>query len=1030
MKNLSRAACLVALATWALLFASPAAAQYFGRNKVQYDDFDFQILRTQHFDVYFYPEERKAVSDAARMAERWYERHSRTFLRQFQERKPLIFYANDADFQQTNVIGGQIGQGTGGVTEALKERVVMPLTGIYAETNHVLGHELVHSFQYDIALNRQDSVRFQLQRLPLWLVEGMAEYLSVGRVDAHTAMWLRDAALRDDLPTIEQLTTDRSYFPYRYGQAYMAYIGGKYGDAAVANLYKLSGTAGPDSAISYTLGITPDSLSEEWKQAVKDSYLPLIEDRTSAEEAGEPLLTEETVGGRIHIAPALSPNGKYVAYLSEQDIFSIDLFVADAETGEVVADLQGPAASPHFDALRFISSAGTWSPDGQRLAFVTFVEGDNEIAIWNVNSGDIERRLSVEDVTAITNLAWSPDGQTIAFTGLDGGISDLYLFDLDQNTVRQLTNDRYADLQPAWSPDGGQLAFVTDRGPNGTNFETLDFTPGRLGLIEVTSGDIEVLRPFGDALHHNPQFSSDGESLFFISTYNGFKDIYRQALDTGETYRVTRLATGVSGITELSPAMSVARETGRMAFSVFSDNNYTIHALSEEQTQGEPAEPLGDGVPTAAVLPPFRPATAGLVGSYLNDPVTDLPEASSFSVRDYSARLRLDRVAPPSVGVSVGGPYGGGVAGGVGFLFSDMLGDHNLTALLQANGTWKDIGGQVSYVNRDNRLNYGVSAGHIPLRSVFYQRNPQNPLLLTRIIQRLYITSASGSAYYPFSTTQRFELGAGFTRYGFGLEAQQISRFGGRGERQNLDELEGDNLYFFTGSAAFVGDYSYTGFTSPLQGGRYRFEATPYVGTFTFVQGLADYRRYFFFNPVTFAVRGLHIGKYGIDQDSGTGQGISGQLTRNFSTLYLDSPYYPGFIRGYDYSTFTREECTPSQAAGGCAELANLQGTHIAMASVELRLPLLGTEQLGLFNFPYLPTELALFGDGGVAWTAADPPELTLDGDLSERIPVFSTGVTARFNLLGYIVFETYYAYPFQRPEEGGHFGFVLRPGW
>ena len=71
----------------------------------------------------------------------------RTYLREFRKQKPVILYANDADFQQTNVIGGLIGQGTGGVTESLKERVVMPLTGLYAETDHDLGHELVHSFQ-------------------------------------------------------------------------------------------------------------------------------------------------------------------------------------------------------------------------------------------------------------------------------------------------------------------------------------------------------------------------------------------------------------------------------------------------------------------------------------------------------------------------------------------------------------------------------------------------------------------------------------------------------------------------------------------------------------------------------------------------------------------------------------------------------------------------------------------------------------------------------------------------------------------
>ncbi len=502
--------CVVSAFVFALLAPAPATAQTFGRNKVQYDDFDFQVFRTEHFEFYYYPEAEQAVKDAARMAERWYHRHGQLFARQFAERKPIILYANDADFHQTNVINSSLGEGTGGVTESLKQRVVMPLTGIYAETDHVLGHELVHSFQYDIGLSNDEnrSSRFNLGLLPLWLVEGTAEYFSVGRRDPHTAMWLRDAALRDDLPTIKQLTNKPyEYFPYRYGQAYMAYVGGKYGDAAVAELFKTGGRTGVDSAFVYTLGISADSLSKEWIQAVKEAYLPLVEGRTPADSAGRRVLAKDLGAGNINIAPAVSPDGQYVAFLSERDLFNINLFVADATTGKVITKLRSSASNNHFDSIRFINSAGTWSPDGKQLAFITFADGDNEIAIWELDSGSITDRIRVEGVTAMSNPAWSPDGKTLAFSGMNGGISDLYLLDLKTNAVRQLTDDRYADLQPAWSPDGKTLAFATDRGPGGTNFETLESAQMRLGMIDVESGEIEVLKPFGKALHHNPQFS-------------------------------------------------------------------------------------------------------------------------------------------------------------------------------------------------------------------------------------------------------------------------------------------------------------------------------------------------------------------------------------------------------------------------------------------------------------------------------------------------------------------------------------------
>ena len=1099
----------------------PVAAQYFGRNKVQYDNFDFRQFSTDNFDIYFYPEERDAVTDASRMAERWYRRHSRSFLREFDDRKPLIFYANSADFQQTNVIQGNIGQATGGVTESLKERVVMPLTGSYRETDHVLGHELVHSFQYDIAL-RGDTQNFSLRRLPLWLVEGMAEYLSLGREHPHTAMWLRDAALRDDLPTVSQMTSDMfSYFPYRFGQAYMAYIGGKYGDSAVTNLYKLSGRVGVDSSFVYALGTTTDSLSAEWQQAVRDAYMPLMEGRTSPNEVGEPLLGTPGEENQFNISPAISPDGRYVAYISRRDLFTTNLFIADAQTGEVVQELRSTRSNPHFDALRFVDAAGAWSPNGRRFAFVTFTQGRNEINILDVESGRIQRRFAVGDVGAIQTLAWSPQGETIAFTGMDGGISNLYLIDLDTDEARQITNDRFAYLQPTWSPDGETIAFTTDRGAEGTNFETLQYGDYRIGFIDVDSLDIRTLRPFERGMHHNPQYAPDGRSLYFVSDQDGFKDVYRYAFDEEAVYRLTNVKTGISGITAISPAMSVAQQSGRMVFSLFSNSGYSIVALDNDALTGtemgfttitdtppessasaaraadttaanspnddfaglvdplatttlpaDTTEPdttqtgavadtteasttapadttqLPDAVrdPTVVattlpssstvpapgrILPPSSSLNDGLVASYLEDPLTGLPSPSPIDEENYSSKLQLDRIAPPQIGAQVGGRFGSQFVGGVGFFFSDMLGDRSLSTFVQANGTFKDIGGGVFYQDRGQRLNYGAGVAHIPsvFGNVLFDQNTNE---IVQLIQRRYQTQAFGQTTYPLSQTRRFELTAGATRFGFETEAIAIDQFG-RVRERDFSQFSPDTIYLGQLGLAYVGDFSNFGFTSPLNGGRYRFEVTPQVGSRNFVSLLADYRRYFFVEPVTMAMRVLHQGNYGAESQDV----LSGQVDSNFIRETLGDPYQLGFVRGYAFSSiFDEPNRRGGLRPGSCDVLGKLLGTRMGIASAEVRLPFLGTDQLGLLNFPYLPTELVAFGDAGVTWTSENLSDFTFknasipSGDgLSSAQPVFSAGVSARVNLLGALVFEMFYARTFQRSKDWD-FGVLLRPGW
>src|SRR2546429_2916653 len=117
----------------ALFGAAPLAAQYFGQNKVQYQAFDFRIIQTEHFEVYYYPAERTAALDAARMSERWYARLSRILHHQFQGRKPIILYASQSDFQQTNTSGGvEVPEGVVAFTEKFKHRMVITFSGYFA----------------------------------------------------------------------------------------------------------------------------------------------------------------------------------------------------------------------------------------------------------------------------------------------------------------------------------------------------------------------------------------------------------------------------------------------------------------------------------------------------------------------------------------------------------------------------------------------------------------------------------------------------------------------------------------------------------------------------------------------------------------------------------------------------------------------------------------------------------------------------------------------------------------------------------
>ncbi len=263
---------IIAFAVLSLL-CLPASGQYFGQNKVRYNNFDFKILKTENFDIFFYPRESDLIDQVGRMAERWYYRLSKVLGFKLSTRQTLIIYANHPDFQQTQVISGVIGESTGGVTESIRRRIVLPLSSSLGETDHVIGHELVHAFQYDLASRAERAgVRSSMEGLPLWFVEGMAEYLSIGPVDPFTSMWMRDAVLREKIPDIDKLD-DPQYFPYRWGQALWAFIAGNHGDDILGKILRAGVKSGDaKKAISSVLNISIKDLSKQWHQALKDQY--------------------------------------------------------------------------------------------------------------------------------------------------------------------------------------------------------------------------------------------------------------------------------------------------------------------------------------------------------------------------------------------------------------------------------------------------------------------------------------------------------------------------------------------------------------------------------------------------------------------------------------------------------------------------------------------------------------------------------------------------------------------------------------
>ena len=380
--------------------------------------------------------------------------------------------------------------------------------------------------------------------------------------------------------------------------------------------------------------------------------------------------------------------------------------------------------------------------------------------------------------------------------------------------------------------------------------------------------------------------------------------MYRLDVGAGTTTQVTDLVTGVSGITALSPSLSVGR--GRLVFSVYEDDKHRIYAIEDAarlagRAHRRDRRPAARGQPAAADAQLGRDAR----------PPRATPRSACRAPRrsdktEYKPKLSLDYIGQPtlSVGADRTGAF---VGGGVSFLFSDVLGHHTLSTVLQVNGQFEDFGGDRRLREPQAPLELGRRRWNTSPTSPagFASGFDGNVFIEEAELFRQINRSLTGYVGYPFSRAHRVELSAAARNIGFSAERQTRFFDGFTGDFLGEEEEDlpaPDGLTFGEASAALVYDTAVFGATSPILGRRYRLEASSAFGSINYTGVLADVRQYVMpKRPFTFAFRALHYGRYG-----------AGGEDARLSPLFIG---YPNLVRGYDTGSFDASECGPNPNA-------------------------------------------------------------------------------------------------------------------
>lgn len=990
----------------------PASAQYyaFGKNRVQYENFEWRYIQTTHFDIYYYGSKNYELAEfSAKSLESAYKQLREDFNHEISNRITLIVYDSHNDFAQTNVVNLPINaEGIGGVTDKLKNRMTVPFAGDYSDFRRTLHHELVHAVFNDMfyggTVNSIIRNNIQLQ-FPLWFEEGLAEYTALGW-DTNTDMYIRDAVINNYLPEIQYLS---GYYAYRGGQSVWNFIVEEYGRQKIAEiLQRIKNSRNVEYGIQQATGLSLSELSKAWEDALQERYYPEVAQRERVDMIAN-LLTERGEFGTYNTSPAISPQGDKIAFITNKRGY-FDVVAISAINGEKLKTLIRGEDNPEFEELNILNPNIAWSPDGGKIALSTKSKGRDDIAIIDYETKKVSK-IEFPNLDAIASISWSPDGKKLAFDGNIGPYQDIFVYNMETKKLTNITGDFFSDQQPVWGADSEHIYFTSDRADKvglHTYHINYDLLSGeglyqtdiyRVGLNSNTATRLTNTPLWNEK---SPQTTRDGR-LVYISDRNGIQNVYEFNLNTRTAAPLTNLQTGAFQISLNADGSRLALNSinegyldvfllrspfDRRKQNELSQNYWANRRASETQAERVPAtkyasEMFASGTASAQtgmVQEAPDPGEAQMVEAD-QDTSDQGEETDEIDFRNYvfstevmeDSTLVLEdvenfnpentttedgRYQPKnyrlkfSTDISYNPTFVASTYGSYAltqFIISDLLGDHQIALGTNFVSDLRNSDYSLQYGYLKNRTNWFFSYFHSSRR---YQT------FFGEIIR--FRTFGGGvNIQYPINKFKRVD--AGFSAMGITRDYSSLSdAFAGYSVGDSFTGNE--RSVFLYPEIIFTNDQTLPGFLTPRGGNRYSIglSGSPGAGDNApqFASVLADYRKYFNLGSrYSFAFRASGAASVGPDKQTYFMGGRLGWINQRFNQTGLsydkltDSfftvPALP--VRGYAYNS--------------------IYGSNFSLINAEFRFPLFAAIVPGAI--PILPlyniTGVA-FLDVGSAW--------------------------------------------------------------
>ncbi len=502
------------------------------------------------------------------------------------DRFSYILFSSYREFQQANVFF--ISEGVQGITSTQEPTMAIPYWGERETFRHISHHEMVHQFQVqkmnELARDRNDS---PIALVPLWFIEGMAEFYSLRGVDAEATALLRDLWFN---PSEEKFKKDLQDFfapgrmdfqhVYKLGQLKNAFLEEEFGRGTIQKvleqtIQKIGTQQAPTFAavVALVTGKSVEQIQERWNRYFQARVI-------AGFEKAQDFSSYQRIEGVSDVIDhySVSGDGKWLLTREVDPLTgSVSLFLAPLanprERSEITHDRQSSAVSLYFFQAPSLAVASS------QLAFMALTASGPELELRTIRKNGstgrgIRVRLHEQGLVQAHSPTFSADGRQIAFVGINSkGWQNLYLLD-ESRKIRRLTEGASSWKNPRWTSEG--ILVSCDRVP-GTDLYGIFLVDPKDGaarlLLQPELGHDNLLEAAGDR---------PTRELFFRSTNGTGQQIHLWTPKDG-TRHVTHVRTQV-----IQPELVGSGEKQQLLALGFEKGRYRLYEIPRKSWTQEP----------------------------------------------------------------------------------------------------------------------------------------------------------------------------------------------------------------------------------------------------------------------------------------------------------------------------------------------------------------------------------------------------------------------------------------------------------